>query len=651
MFEIKSKIVIPENLKQIILEGRKAMLPPPDISVSEWSREFRYLPETSQHPGRYRPELTPYLIAIQDAFTDPNVEEVSTMKSAQVGYTTALENIMGYTIQINPQPIIYMAPTKDVSKMFSREKFDPMIEATPELRRRVSRRKSRDSDNTALYKRFQGGYILFVGANSPHGLRMLPIPVVISDDIDSIEIGSTKEGDPVLRAEKRSQTFEGRRKKVRGSTPTIDKASRIQNYFNQGTMEEWYVRCPQCEGEQSLTFDQIDWDKDQDAFGKVIRHYPETSFLYCKLCGTKLNEMDRYNMVMTGYWKAKHPERITHRSFHINEINSTLSSLRQIVTSYVSCFNGDILDDEKYETFTNLVLGLPYKRESVQELNEEELLQRVESYIGDDPFVIPKEILFLCSFTDVQKDRLETEVWGVGMHKELWIIGKQIIPGNPEVSPSISNSVWQLNDKYLNQEYTRSDGVSLKVIRKFVDSGYLSQTVYDYVRGRSTLGYWATKGRGTYGHPLLSNKFTWVDKGRTKLIHIGTNAAKASIFARLKIQQKGPKYIHFDEKYCNYEYFQQLTSEHGIKKQVGSIEIVIYEKKDKHLRNEALDILVGIVAAIEHVNPNWEGLKKRLDSLGVSSINIDVKSNNQTKQINKPEKIKRSSKANSIINW
>jgi len=129
-----------------------------------------------------------------------------------------------------------------------------MIEATPELRRRVSRRKSGIQIILPYIKGSRRIYFIcwrklsawFKNAADTH---------CISDDIDSIEIGSTKE---VIQwcARKRSQTFEGRKKKVRGSTPTIDKASRIQSYFDQGSMEEWHVKCPECEGEQKLTFDQ-----------------------------------------------------------------------------------------------------------------------------------------------------------------------------------------------------------------------------------------------------------------------------------------------------------------------------------------------------------------------------------------------------------
>jgi len=71
-----------------------------------------------------------------NTFTNPEVEEITMMGSAQCAKTTIIENIIGRTIHIDPQPILFMSPTKEVSKIFSKEKLEPMVMDTPELRYR-----------------------------------------------------------------------------------------------------------------------------------------------------------------------------------------------------------------------------------------------------------------------------------------------------------------------------------------------------------------------------------------------------------------------------------------------------------------------------------------------------------------------------------
>lgn len=595
---------IPENFQKIINEGLQAIAPLPDLTVSQWSDQFRFLPNSAMEAGKYRSSRTPHVAGIMDCFNDPEVEEISIQGSAQIAKTTILENIIGFVIDINPQPILFMAPTQDVAKIFSKEKLDPMIELSSRLRNKIAKSKSRDSNNTTLYKRFVGGFIKFVGANSPHALRQMSIPIIISDDIDSIEVGSVKEGDPVLRAEKRSQTFEGRRKKIRASTPTIKNRSRIESFFNQGSQEQFFVRCSACNDEFVFSWPNVIWDQEKDIFGKVLIDYPETAKISCSKCGTLFNEAERRELLQSGRWIAKFPERRNHRSFKINELSSTLSNLKSVVSEFIKTRN----EPEKLETFYNLVLGEAFERETIVELNPDSLLTRVEDYIDEsNPRLIPNEILFIVSTTDVQKDRLEFNVWGVGKGKEIWLINRRVIDGDP-----LRRDVWNLHDQLIAEKYKREDQVELKIIIKFVDSGYLSQTVYDYVRRRSSERLFAIKGRGTVGIPILGRTYSLVDNGRTKLLTVGTNAAKEQIFNALDLQEAGAKYIHFPRAYCDEEYFEQLTSEVGFKIVSGLIEHTVYKKKKRDIRNEALDLLVYAYAAIEFINPNFEKLEANL---------------------------------------
>ena len=640
------------------------------MPVAVWADRERILPETANEPGKYRSSRTPHVVEIMNAFSDPEVEEISLMGSAQIAKTTIQENIIGYTIDIDPKPILFMAPTLDVAKKFSKNKLEPMLEDTPSLKKKVSRRKSRDSDNTALYKKFEGGFIVMVGANSPHGLRQMSIPIIISDDIDSIEIGSTKEGDPVDRAEKRAQTFEGQSKKFRASTPTIDGMSRINNFYKQGTMEKPYVRCLHCNHQQIMQWESVIWDYDKDAFDKKIKgtDHPASAKIACVNCGVLMDESERLQMLNNIEWIAEHPERRRHRSFWINELASTLSSLKRVVEQYLTVED----EPEKEQTFKNLVLGLPYRVDTIEEISEFELMNRLEAYLDPlKPYQVPNQVLFLILSCDVQKHSLKINVWGIGMNFEMWITNRYEFVGDPKLPQNLPESPWTELKKLLLNKFYRKDGVQLSILAAAIDSSYLSDEVYNFCRGYEfTRKWWPIKGARNPFAEIIPGKFSIIEEKRSKYLRFGVNLEKQSLFSRLKIAKPDnykdgdpiPKYIHFDETICDPEYFEELTAEHGVKKQYGNMEYVLYTPKKWGLPNHQLDLITYASILAKMQAPNWEKLKINLDARIKKDESKDekreTKNDKQESFIKIPETSHVSrltspqiKKTNQVINW
>lgn len=596
--KIRMSPVLIQNLRKLYESGLKIITPPPDLRVSEWAEERRFLPSTANIGGRWRNMTTPHLVMIMDAFCDPAVEEITLMGSAQIGKTSIFENIMGYIIDVMPSGILYMAPTVDVAKVFSEEKFTAMVDNTPVLSNKIAPKKSRDVGNTKLHKRFAGGFIRFVGANSPHGLRQISLPYVFSDDIDSIQVGKIREGDPVLRAEKRTQTFRNKVKKIRASTPTRKKFSRIELFFNQGSMHRYFVTCPDCGKEQIFKYENVIWNKDTDPAGKILREYPETARLQCEQCRRDIYERDRRIMLQNGYWKADHPDRKKHLSFHINELSSTLSTIEKVVQQRIAAGS----DPEKLEVFTNTVLGECYQPQEAYSIQTIDLIGRCENYMTADNPYIPDGVLIITCGVDVQQDRLEVQVVGWGVDEEAWVLYYGRIDGNTE-----KKAVWDSLDEFRKRVYTKADGTTLKILRTFVDSGFQGKgkLVYEYARVRKNQSVWAVKGDGRYGRKLFS---VYPAYNKTiSLVHIGTNEAKSSLFRyRLPIAEPGPKYIHFTEAYCDQHYFDMLTAEEAVMKNSGMVPYEVYQLKEHGLRNEALDTFIyAYVALLFPKLPNW----------------------------------------------
>lgn len=608
---INHQSFFPQALKAIILEARRSLKPPDDITVSEWAERNRILPSYAKLSGHWRNYMVPYMVPVMDAYSNPEIEEISIMASAQVGKTEAMNNMIGWTIDVDPDPILIMQPTIDMAKKYSKEKLEPMIEETKCLRDKVAKKKGRDSENITLHKRFIGGFIVLVGANSPHALRQLSVAKVFSDDIDSIEMErgekGIKEGDPVKRAEYRAKTYRGRRKKVRFSTPTEKDFSRIEKYYNESNKCKIEVACPYCNHFQLLLFENLKWEKEKDLFGKTTKHLLDSIYYECSSCKGKIYEKHKEQMVRGFKLRIERPEIKNHFGLHINELYSLFSTWKEIAELFLACKG----DKESLQVFYNLTLGLPFEKFDLEKVPEiEELMKRNEDYLTKDLF-IPNEILIITAFADVQDDRLEviTRGWGVGF--ESWIIDRRNIYGDTSL-----RQVYEELDEYRDKIFERKDGLKLKISLTCIDTGGSNtQQVYDYCRDRQYSGVLGTKGRSVMGRPILLNR-SEVSRSRDVILqNFNTISAKDSIFTRIKnVAKSGYKVMHFTSAFCNEDYYKGLVkSERREKKFKPGIGMVIRWLHDRNIPNEPLDCEVGNLVAITVLNPNFEKTKILFD--------------------------------------
>lgn len=225
----------------------EGLAPEPALSVSEWADLNRVLPPTSAEPGRWRTDRTPYLAEIIDALsTGSPYERVVFMKGAQIGGTEAGLNWLGYIVQNAPGLALLVMPTLDMLKRNTRTRIDPMIEATPELSKRIAPTRARDGNNTMFAKSFPGGQLVMTGANSGAGLRSTPARYLFFDEVDAFPNDADGDGDPVDLALKRAKTFRGKRKVLMVSTPTVKGESRIEDAYGESDQRRFHVPCPQC---------------------------------------------------------------------------------------------------------------------------------------------------------------------------------------------------------------------------------------------------------------------------------------------------------------------------------------------------------------------------------------------------------------------
>ena len=593
-------------LNSVVAAAVKNFKPPEDLTVTEWAEKYRRLsPENSAEAGPWRTSRTPYLREIMDAFTDPKIRRLVVVASSQVGKSEMELNMLGYLIDIDPGPVLFILPTVDVAQDFSKRRISAMIRDCKRLREKVADAKSRDGNNTVLKKQFPGGMLTITGANSPAALASIPARYVFGDERDRWPLSAGTEGDPWGLAEARTTTFYNS-KMVEVSTPTIKGASAIEASFELGTRERWCHQCPGCGEFHNIVFNDIKFDFETNKINGKKVYKIKSVWWQCPSCGHTATESTMKKQ--PAKWIAENPDAYHQgiRSFWINGFASPWMSWDRIVLRFLQAKD----DPHKLKVVYNTIFGELWEDRGDLE-DEDAFLARREEY----PAELPDGVLVLTCGVDTQDNRLEYEVVGHGHYGETWGIKKGFIMGRPD-----NPEVWEKLDEIIDKTYRFKDGKGLKISMTCVDSGgHYTQEVYEACRARQHKRVFAIKGRGGDGVPYVSPPTKVPIRENKKvtcwLYTIGVDAGKSLIMSSLKVQEPGPKYCHFprgEDRGYDALFFNGLLSERLVLKRSRGRDRWMWEKIPGHNRNEALDCRNYAMAAFRILNPDLEAVEKRL---------------------------------------
>lgn len=574
------------SVTQYQYDALQLMLPPEQITVSEWAGKYRMLDsKSSAIPGPWNNDITPYLTGVMDEFNNYETSKIIFVKPTQVGGTEALQNMIGYIVMQDPAPTMIVYPTETLAKSISENRLQPMLRATPELARRF------DENSQLLELQFDGMYLTLAGSNSPSGLASKPIRFVLMDEVDKYPGTSGKEADPIKLATERTKTFHDKKIYIT-STPTL-KTGHIWKEKESADIEKHYfVPCPHCGEYIELKFSNIRFPDEE---GMTYADRAEFATYICQECGCAITDADKNNMIRHGEWRiVRHnTQYVRSVAFWINTLYSPFVRWADIVKEFLTTKD----DPDLFQNFVNSWLAEPWEDTKLKTSAELVLERQTEL----PEYVVPSWAKILTGGVDVQETSL---YWSI----RAW--------GDYLTSQNIAHGqVLSFNDidNIMNAEYLNENGEPMIVNLCLVDSGDQTDIVYDFCATHSD---YALPVKGS-SHAQLSNyKLSKINRADsramgTTLVLVDSGAYKDMIAGRMQRDNGRGSWMVYSG--CDMEYAKQVTAEHKVNVKHGNTVKKVWQLKTSHADNHYLDTEVYNAAAADILGVRQLHLMKEED--------------------------------------
>lgn len=574
------------NAERLAMEAMAEVLePPPPVDYLQWAVDnITFSARESEKKGPYNRALFPYFDEVLRALgPDDPCRIVTLSKSAQLGGTVIANVFCGGSLAMDPGDFLYVHPTEENGRRWSKMKFAPMLKSTTALAA-VFTSKSRDGADSVMYKeRADGrGALQISGANSPASLSQVSMRRQVQDDLAKWEMNSA--GDPETQADTRSEGYDFA-KIFKVSTPMVLPGCRITRNFEAGSQEHPYVPCPQCSHMQVLEWENM--------LATLDEAKPEKACFHCVACGFPIEEHHRRQMLAGLEWRAHNPSMIRyHRSFWLWSGYSVLQSFERIARRWIAA-KGDPASEQ---TFLNDTAGRPYR--TAGEAPPWESL-RDRAAVSDYPRgMIPAGFLLVTMGLDCQADRVEWQAVAFGRDYRRAIIDCGVVPGH------ISEPKTQaLLDALLQQTWPNRFGRRIGLDLAGIDGNAWTEDVWGFVRRHPASRIIMLRGANSDAAPLLArvakerNRAGKILTRSRRFYNFGTSILKMALYRNVsKLDPLEPGFVAFP-KGLDDDYFRQLTAERRVPKKGKSGFVTYAWEKDPGQANEMLDTHLQAEAA------------------------------------------------------
>ena len=620
-----------------------ALKPIPETTIEEWSQENLYLPpEMTAEPGKYNMGRTPYIREICECLHPlSQYSEIIFVAAAQVSKTQLMINNIMFNIVNAPANMLFGFSNDTQKDNFVQSRLNPFFDANPAIKEKIFSKRRGESGDTKNKKMFAGGTLYFASGEAAAGWRSNPCRYAFIDEVDAMPLNVQGEGSPVDLARRRTNTFHGREKIFICSTP-VNGTSKILSEFSQTDMRHFLVPCPHCGHLHEFEWVRLQWEAEGT---RVIR-----AWYNCPSCNATIQNEDKEDMMKQGVWIPTNTEITDPKKvgFWLNGLYSPWLTWEKIVTTYLEALSKNLETD--MISFYNTILAEQYKSESNtpdwQRLYN--MAQGSNYNLGE----VPEDCLFLTSGSDVQKDRIETRVYGWGKYARRKLIDIKIFTCNQgEETKDINAQCYKDWFEYIYKGYwVRSDGLKMTTIANAMDRNYQTATVNAFwERVNDPKRFILVRGDDRMESPISTMKKdkpgstrTQREKSQNKQREegvyyyylVGSSYLKRELYHALKTEDNPEHTI-----YGLYQFPQDIPEEEC--KQICSEVFIEADEKHKYGywkklrdRNEALDCTNYAVACFYYINAHkftteeWEMLEQRLKK----NIGKQLASNRTTQQ-------------------
>lgn len=637
-----------------------------ELSPTEWIEKNRYVQRhvAEKMFGQFDWSNTPYMKEITEHLSPYSpVTHCALMKGVRIGGTFSLvHNGVPYIMSERPTNIMLISANKDLATK-TMQGVDHGIDGT-NIRHLIGKSsgvQSHSKGDTMQKKFFCGGFELSnLGGQAASNMRQITAGLIVADEIDAYK-GISKESGSILKLmEDRARSYGESKKIIYISSPLLLDSSLIYKLFLQGDQRVYYVPCPKC-GE----FIELVWNEKNEnetrygvlfdvKNGEVIKK----SVRYrCGKCENDFQEKKhKPEMLNSGYWKPTiEREDKSFVSYRISALYAPVSmdNWYDFAKEYQKAFpRGGLKDNAEYQSFTNSILGLPYKPEGIT-LKSTKLQENRRNYkIGECPFELSKQdgngqimlITLACDLNGWENDgRIDYEIIGHSKKGATYSIdagsfgtfipvvekralekeGVNVVKLEYDrikytYKLGVENSIWDAFEEKIRARYGKYE---IKVSVIAIDVGIYKDHAMVFIKKMRSQGYKTTLAVMGADEKIFTAE-TKVEKGAI----YGMNKAGDTILLNVNlIKDRLAKYINSEmyiddngqiqqsqyfmnfpeydttiNKYTYRNYFAHYESEQKLEKKTeGAQTKFLWEKKRAGIQNHFWDVRVyGIFCAI-----------------------------------------------------
>ncbi len=620
------------SLQAVLASVAEGVRPPERLSIVEAAERHRRINNPAVWVGPWDRNLTPYMNEVQDTLSSLEHTGAVFVGPAQCGKTDVILNWINHSGICDPIDMMVIHPTQVAARDFSRRRVDRLHRESRDLKARLVPKRESDS---VYYKQYRSGMILNQSWPTISELSGRPIGRLWLTDVDRMTDDVDGEGAPFDLARKRSTTFGRYGMTVAESSPgrvvtnpkwlpsiphEAPPTTGILALYNRGDRRLWFWRCPHCAGRFEPTFDLLDYPASDDPMESA-----EAAVMICPKCGCLIEHEQKAALNEDGVWLRAGQRFDEHgdivgkavrsdiASFWLKGVAAAFADWRTLVLNYLQA-------SEEYErtgdqgplqTTVNTDQGMPYTPRGMEADRLPEVLKSRAVDLGEK--TVPAGARFLLAAIDVQKNRFEVQVHGIGVGGDVFIIDRFAIRKSERldddgerwpVNPAAYPEDWELiKQRVLDASYPLDDqsGRRMRVRMTTCDSGGragVTTRAYEFYRWLKEQGqhqrFILLKGASSKTAPRQRIEYPDSDRkdrhagarGEIPVMMINGNLLKDQLNAMLDREEPYGGMLHFPD-WLPDSFYMELTAE--VRTEKG------WENPRK-LRNEAWDLLVYCLA-------------------------------------------------------